>query len=101
MAQKKRMSDNQIGINLIKFAETEEEKKARNSYVITRVLWILLCVYYTLDIVIPRYTGKLVIENEWVYVAKILVPAFLLATLEVLWIGKPWHTYLEKIKRKR
>ena len=94
------MSDRQIAFDLINNANTPEEKRAKNSYIITRILWLLLCIYYTIGILIPRYRGTLVIDNEWKYVAGIIIPAILLAIVEVFWLGKPWHDYLNKIKAK-
>ncbi len=95
-----RMSDRQIAFDLIKNASTKEERMAKKSYIITRLVWGLLCLYYTVEIVIPRFMGTLVIDNEWTYVIRIIVPAIMLAIMEILWVGKPWHDYLRKVKNQ-
>ena len=88
----------EIARDLIKNAKSEEEIKAKNSYIITRIMWYLLGVYYLIGIILPRVTGNTSINTNSAFFIKFIVPIIVVIILEAAWLGKPWYDYLDKVK---
>lgn len=90
-----------IARELMKNAKSEEEIKAKNSYIITRAMWYLLGVYYLIGIILPRITGKASVNNNTAFFIKFIVPIIVVIILEAVWLGKPWYDYLDKVKNDK